>query len=256
MKAVILAGGLGTRLREETEFRPKPMVEIGGMPILWHIMKILYAQGISEFIICLGYKGDYIKDFFLNYEARTHDITLKLGESKGYIQHSDSPSENWTITLANTGASTFTGGRIKKIEKYLLGERFLCTYGDGLADINLSQLLEFHENHGKTATVTSVLPTDRFGAMEINGDSLVTEFSEKPISNKRVNGGFFIFEPEIFDYLDDGSVLERKPLELLSAAGELKAYSHDGFWQPMDTYRETVELNNLWDSNIAPWKIW
>jgi len=256
MKAVILAGGLGTRLREETEFRPKPMVEIGGMPILWHIMKILYAQGISDFIICLGYKGDYIKDFFLNYEARTHDITVKLGESKGYIQHSDSPSENWTITLANTGASTFTGGRIKKIEKYLLGERFLCTYGDGLANINLSQLVEFHENHGKTATVTSVLSTDRFGAMEINGDSLVTKFSEKPISNKRVNGGFFIFDPEIFDYLDDGSVLEREPLELLSAAGELKAYSHDGFWQPMDTYRESVELNNLWDSNMAPWKIW
>lgn len=256
MKAVILAGGMGTRLREETEFRPKPMVEIGGRPILWHIMKTLSSQGINDFVICLGYKGDYIKDFFMNYEARTHDITVKLGENEGLVQHSESPSENWTVTLANTGATTMTGGRINKIKKYVENERFLCTYGDGVADIDLSALTKFHMEHGKTATVTSVRPTNRFGAMQIDNNNLVTEFAEKPIAEKRVNGGYFIFEPAVFNYLNDESVLEKEPLERLSSSGELKAYKHDGFWQPMDTYRETIELNELWDANQAPWKIW
>ena len=256
MKAVILAGGLGARLREETEFRPKPMVEIGGRPILWHIMKTLSSQGINDFVICLGYKGDYIKDFFMNYEARTHYITVKLGENEGLIQHSESPSENWNVTLANTGATTMTGGRINKIKRYVESERFLCTYGDGVADINLSALTKFHTAHGKTATVTSVRPTNRFGAMQVDDDDLVTEFAEKPIAEKRVNGGYFIFEPKIFDYLNDDSVLEKEPLERLSSSGELKAYRHDGFWQPMDTYRETIELNELWDANQAPWKNW
>lgn len=256
MKAVILAGGLGARLREETEFRPKPMVEIGGRPILWHIMKTLSAQGINEFVICLGYKGDYIKDFFMNYEARTHDITVKLGENEGLFQHSESPAENWTVTLANTGASTMTGGRINRIKKYVDGERFLCTYGDGVANIDLGALVRFHEEHGRSATVTAVLPTNRFGAMQIDKNDLVTEFTEKPVAEKRVNGGYFIFEPSIFDYLSDESILEKEPLEKLSKSGELKAYMHNGFWQPMDTYRETIELNELWDADQAPWKIW
>jgi len=256
MKAVILAGGLGTRLREETEFLPKPMVEIGGRPILWHIMKTLSSQGINDFVICLGYKGDYIKDFFMNYEARTHDITVKLGENEGLIHHSEFPLENWSVTLAHTGATTMTGGRINKVKKYVENERFLCTYGDGVADINLSALIEFHTEHGKTATVTSVRPINRFGAMQIDDNDFVTKFVEKPIAEKRVNGGYFIFEPEIFSYLNDESVLEKEPLERLSKSGELKAYKHNGFWQPMDTYRETIELNELWGANRAPWKNW
>jgi glucose-1-phosphate cytidylyltransferase len=256
MKAVILAGGLGTRLREETEFRPKPMVEIGGKPIIWHIMKSLSVQGINDFIICLGYKGDTIKDFFINYEARSNDITVKLGKNKSLIQHSDSSPENWTVTLANTGASTMTGGRLNRVKKFVEGETFLCTYGDGVADVNLSTLVSFHQKHGKTATVTSVRPTNRFGALQIDNDNFVREFSEKPVSEKRVNGGFFIFEANIFDFLNDESVLEGEPLEKLSRSGELKAYKHDGYWQPMDTYREVIELNNLWDADKAPWKIW
>jgi glucose-1-phosphate cytidylyltransferase len=256
MKAVILAGGMGTRLREETEFRPKPMVEIGGRPILWHIMKTLSTQGINDFVICLGYKGDYIKDFFMNYESRTHDITVKLGLDEGLIQHSQAPTENWTVTLANTGATTMTGGRINKIKKYVSGEKFLCTYGDGVANIDLDALTKFHAGHGKTATVTSVRPTNRFGAMQVDKDGSVTEFAEKPVAEKRVNGGYFIFEPSIFDYLSDECILEKEPLEKLSKTGELKAYEHEGFWQPMDTYRETIELNELWDANQAPWKIW
>jgi glucose-1-phosphate cytidylyltransferase len=256
MKAVILAGGMGTRLREETEFRPKPMVEIGDRPILWHIMKTLSTQGINDFVICLGYKGDDIKDFFLNYEARTHDISVKLGRNKGVVQHSESNSENWTVTLANTGALTQTGGRINMIKKYVEGERFLCTYGDGLADLNLNALIAYHESHGKIATVTSVRPTNRFGAMQIDDDHSVTKFVEKPLTEKRVNGGYFIFEPGIFNYLNNESTLEKEPLESLALNGELKAYLHDGFWQPMDTYRETIELNELWEKHKAPWKIW
>jgi glucose-1-phosphate cytidylyltransferase len=256
MKAVILAGGMGTRLREETEFRPKPMVEIGGRPIIWHIMKTLSYQGINDFVICLGYKGDYIKDFFMNYEARTHDITVKLGENDGLLQHSESQTENWNVTLVNTGGLTMTGGRINKIKKYVAHERFLCTYGDGVADIDLYALTSFHDMHGKTATVTAVRPINRFGAMQIDINNSVTKFTEKPVDEKRVNGGYFIFEPTIFEFLSDESTLEKEPLERLSSAGELKAYMHNGFWQPMDTYRETLELNELWDSNQAPWKIW
>lgn len=256
MKAVILAGGLGTRLREETEFRPKPMVEIGGRPILWHIMKTLSVQGINDFVICLGYKGDYIKDFFMNYEARTHDITVRLGENEGLVQHSELPTENWSVTLANTGLATLTGGRINKIKKYVSDEKFLCTYGDGVANINLNALTQFHEEHGKIATVTSVRPRNRFGAMQIDKNNIVTQFEEKPVAETRVNGGYFIFEPSIFNYLSNDCALEKEPLEKLSRSRDLMAYRHDGFWQPMDTYRETIELNELWDTNQAPWKIW
>ncbi len=256
MKAVILAGGLGTRLREETEFKPKPMVEIGDRPIIWHIMKNLSSQGIQDFVICLGYKGDLIKDFFLNYQARTHDITINLGSNKGIIQHSVNNSENWNVTLVNTGQNTLTGGRINKIKPFVDNERFLCTYGDGLANINLEELLSFHISHGRIATVTSVRPTNRFGALEIDSQNLVRNFSEKPKFDKWVNGGFFLFEPRIFDYLSDEASLEREPLEALSKNQELLSYKHYGYWQPMDTYREAQELNSIWNSGQAAWKNW
>ena len=256
MKAVILAGGLGTRLREETEFKPKPMVEIGDRPIIWHIMKNLSSQGIQDFVICLGYKGDLIKDFFLNYQARTHDITINLGSNNGIIQHSVNNSENWNVTLVNTGQNTLTGGRINKIKPFVENERFLCTYGDGLANINLEELLSFHISHGRIATVTSVRPTNRFGALEIDSQNLVRNFSEKPKFDKWVNGGFFLFEPRIFDYLSDEASLEREPLEALSKNQELLSYKHYGYWQPMDTYREAQELNSIWNSGQAAWKNW
>jgi len=256
VKAVILAGGLGTRLREETEFRPKPMVEIGGRPILWHIMKILSTQGINEFIICLGYKGDQIKDFFLNYEARTNDITVKIGANKSTIQHSSNNSENWSVTLVDTGVSTLTGARLYQVNKFIGTDRFLCTYGDGLANLQVNELLSFHKSHGKLATVTAVRPVSRFGSMQIDENDTVTEFIEKPIVEKWVNGGFFIFEPEIFNYLDSLTSLEKEPLEKLVRKGDLKSFKHEGFWQPMDTYRESKELNELWEKNQAPWKIW
>ena len=256
LKAVILAGGMGTRLREETEYRPKPMVEVGGRPILWHIMKILSAQGISDFVICLGYKGDQIKDYFINYESRSNDLTVTLGKNGAVVQHSNTITENWNITLADTGLNTMTGGRINRIKKYIENGKFLCTYGDGLANINLKSLLDFHNQHGLGATVTAVRPTNRFGALQIDDKNQVTEFAEKPKTDKWVNGGFFIFEPMIFDYLDDECVLEKTPLEQIAKNGELKAYKHDGFWQPMDTYRESQELNDMWAQGVAPWKIW
>ena len=256
MKAVILAGGLGTRLREETEFRPKPMVEIGGRPILWHIMKILSTQGINEFIICLGYKGDQIKDFFLNYEARTNDITVKIGSNESTIQHFSNNSENWSVTLVDTGISTLTGARLFQINKFVGTDRFLCTYGDGLANLQVNELISFHKSHGKLATITAVRPVSRFGSLQIDKNDLVTEFIEKPRVEKWVNGGFFIFEPEIFNYLDPLTSLEKEPLEKLVRKGELKSFKHEGFWQPMDTYRESKELNELWEKNQAPWKVW
>jgi glucose-1-phosphate cytidylyltransferase len=256
MKAVILAGGLGTRLREETEFKPKPMVEVGQRPILWHIMKNLSTQGINEFVVCLGYKGEMIKDYFLNYAENTHDVTVQLGSKDSMILHNDDIQENWSVTLANTGALTMTGGRIHKIQKYVENEKFLCTYGDGLADIDIGKLSESHAAHQKIATVTAVRPANRFGALELGGDGLVAAFSEKPKSEKWVNGGFFIFEPQVFDYLDQESILEKNPLESIAREGLLNAYQHHGFWQPMDTYREVQELNVLWETDKAPWKNW
>lgn len=258
MKAVLLAGGLGTRLREETEYRPKPMVEIGDKPILWHIMKMLSVQNVQDFVVCLGYKGDVIKEFFINYESRINDITVSLGNStKGkFANNTNSTSESWNVTLANTGAETMTGGRIKKIKKYVDGETFLCTYGDGLANIDLPALLNFHKSHGKIATLTAVRPTSRFGALEILENSSVHAFKEKPQLDQWINGGFFIFNSGIFDYLVDDSPLEAGPLEKLSQDNQLMAYRHSGFWQPMDTYRETQELNALWRDGSAPWKNW
>jgi glucose-1-phosphate cytidylyltransferase len=256
LKAVILAGGLGTRLREETEYRPKPMVEIGEKPILWHIMKNLSSNGFHDFILCLGYKGEQIKDFFLNYDVRLNDSMITIGKNNTVKQINKLDQENWKVILANTGLHTMTGGRIFKVRDYVQGETFLCTYGDGLANINITKLLEFHKSHGKIATVTAVQPTSRFGTLEIDTSKQVKNFSEKPKSEQWINGGFFVFEPRIFEYLDSESTLEKEPLENLAKNNELMAFQHTGFWQPMDTYRETQELNDMWNENIAPWKTW
>lgn len=256
MQVVLLAGGMGTRLREETEYRPKPMVEIGGRPILWHIMKNFSMQGFNEFVVCLGYKGDVIKDYFLNYESRASDITLSLGSKTVRSLHSVSDESDWKITLANTGLLTPTGGRISKVNQYISGDKFLCTYGDGLANVDIKELLKFHESHGKIATLTSVQPTNRFGAVAFDKSGLVTNFFEKPKSESWINGGFFVFDVRIFDYLNEDSTLEREPLEQLVKEEQLMVFKHHQFWQPMDTYRETIELNKMWDDGNAPWKNW
>ena len=256
IKALILAGGLGTRLREETEFKPKPMVEVGGRPILWHIMKNLSIQGINDFSVATGYKGELIKDYFLNYHARNNDITINLGINDSIVHHGLHEESNWSVTIANTGELTMTGGRVFRSLKYLNSERFLCTYGDGLANIDIQKLLEFHLSHGKKATVTTVRPLSRFGVMDVDSRGLVTQFREKPIMDGWVNAGFFIFEERIAEYLDADCVLEQEPLAKLAADGELAAYRHEGFWQPMDTLRESNFLNDLWAKDEAPWKNW
>jgi glucose-1-phosphate cytidylyltransferase len=256
MKAVLLAGGLGTRMREETEFRPKPMVEVGGRPVLWHIMKVLGAQGITDFIICAGYKSEYIKNYFYNDGASNLDFTVRLGDQSSTVFHGSHDEFDWTVTVADTGDSTMTGGRIKMIEKYVQGETFLATYGDGIADINVKALLEFHNSHGKTATMTVTQPTSRFGVVEIEDSGIVSQFREKPKVNDWINMGYFVFKPLVFDYLSLDSVLEDSPLRDLASHKELGAFRHSGFWQPMDTYRESLLLNSLWDKGQAPWKNW
>jgi glucose-1-phosphate cytidylyltransferase len=256
MPAVLLAGGLGTRMREETEYRPKPMVEIGGQPVLWHIMKNLSGGEINEFIVCTGYKGQQIKDYFLNYHTSNHDFTVKLDEHSDVEIHKDEPLEKWKVTVSDTGQNTMTGGRVNKIKKYVDGRRFLVTYGDGLADVDLDELIKFHENHGKIATVSTVRPLSRFGVMDIDAEGAVKKFREKPQVDDWINIGFFIFEPEIFNFLNDDCVLEREPLEALAKQGQLRAFKHHGFWQPMDTFRESLALNELWDQKSAPWKTW
>jgi glucose-1-phosphate cytidylyltransferase len=256
MKAVLLAGGLGTRLREETEYRPKPMVMVGGRPILWHIMKNYAHFDVRDFVVCLGYQGDVIRDYFLNYEARMNDFTVHLG-SKHSVEYHDAHGESdWAVTLAETGAETMTGGRIFRIRQFVEGERFVATYGDGLADVPIDELLRFHEAHGKIATVTTVRPLSRFGVMDIDADGAVSQFREKPQADGYVNAGFFVFEPEIFDYLDADFILEREPLQNLAMDGQLMSYRHDGWWQPMDTYREFQMLNTMWDEGNTPWKLW
>ena len=258
MKAVLLAGGLGTRMREETEYRPKPMVEVGGRPVLWHIMKLLGVQGLKDFIICTGYKSEQIKEYFLDYRARNQDFTVVLGGEVPIDYHGAHGEDDWRVTVADTGMNTMTGGRVKRVQRYVGEETFLCTYGDGIADIDLDALLAFHRSHGKLATVTSVHPVSRFGVLEIDDDGLVRRFKEKPETEGWINIGYFVFEPRVFDYIADSedTVLEQEPLRRLAEDGELAAYRHQGFWQPMDTYREALMLNELWESGQAPWRNW
>ena len=258
MKVVILCGGLGTRLREETEFRPKPLVEVGGRPILWHIMKLYAQQGFHDFVLCLGYRGNMIKDYFLNYEAMNSDFTICLGNKSQIAYHGDHGEQGFAVTLAETGGESMTGGRLKRVAKYLENdERFMVTYGDGLGDVNLQELAKFHASQGKIATVTTFRPVSRFGILDIDDSRRVTTFSEKPRSDAWASAGFFVFERKIFEYLDgDECVLERQPLERLAREGELVAYHHQGFFCAMDTYREYELLNDLWRTDQAPWKKW
>lgn len=256
LKVVILAGGYGTRLSEETVNIPKPMVEIGGKPILWHIMKIYSHYGYNDFIICLGYKGYIIKEYFMNYFMHMSDITVDL--SNGGIKVHNSKAENWKVTLVDTGLDTMTGGRIKRIKDHLNGERFMLTYGDGVGDVNINSLVKFHESHGKLATMTAVQPSGRFGALRINDDKKVVSFVEKPAGDGAwINGGFFVLEPQVIDYIeDDNTTWEREPLENLTKESQLFAYKHEGFWRPMDTLRDKIELERLWSTKEAPWKVW
>jgi glucose-1-phosphate cytidylyltransferase len=255
-KVVLLCGGLGTRLREETEYRPKPMVEVGGRPILWHLMKVYAQQGFNDFVLALGYRGNVIREYFLNYEAMNSDFTVTLGQQAVNL-HDAHGEAGYQVTLAETGPETMTGGRIKRVGRHLGGRTFMATYGDGLADIDLQKLLAFHRAHGKLATVTVVKPRSRFGIIEVSDDARVLSFAEKPVMDSWVNMGFFVFEPEVLEYLDgDACVLEREPLERLAADGQLNAYRHEGFFFAMDTYREYKELNDIWSSGHAPWKNW
>jgi len=259
MKCVILCGGIGTRLREETEYRPKPMVNIGPRPILWHIMKIFAHYGHTDFVLPLGYKGDIIKDYFSHYELMNTDVTIELGKPNGIYLHQSHDEKGWKITLADTGENTLKGGRIKRVQKYVGKETFLLTYGDGVADIDLDKLIKFHRSHGRIATVTGINPLARFGEMQIQGNS-VTSFREKPqdMESGLACGGFFVFEEKVFDYLseEESSDLEYGALERLADEGQLMVYRHDGFWYCMDTLRDVEALNKMWNEGNAPWKIW
>jgi glucose-1-phosphate cytidylyltransferase len=255
MKVGILAGGLGTRLSEETTVRPKPMVEIGGQPILWHIMQIYAAQGFNEFVVALGYKGSLIKDYFVNYHLRSSSLTVQL--ATGTVTPRGGKVEDWTVHLLDTGQNTQTGGRVKAIAQFAGHERLMLTYGDGVANVDLRRLLDFHQQHGKLATVTAVRPPARFGGLKFD-DHLITEFTEKPqIGEGWINGGFFVLEPEVIQYIQgDETIFEREPLERLARDGQLAAYQHGDFWQCMDTVRDVQQLENLWSQGRAPWKIW
>ena len=256
MKAILLAGGLGTRLREETEFRPKPMVEVGGRPVLWHIMKNLAHFGVNDFIVAAGYKSDVIKDYFLNYEARNNDFTVRLGDRNALKFHGDHGESDWSVTVADTGDSTMTGGRVFRAARYLDDEPFLVTYGDGLADVDIDALRAWHEKQQRLVTVTTVQPLSRFGVMDVAEAGRVTSFREKPILEGWINIGFFIMQKEALGYLDADCVLEQEPLARLAADAQLTAYRHAGFWQPMDTFREAKLLNEAWDDGHAPWRNW
>jgi glucose-1-phosphate cytidylyltransferase len=257
MKAVILAGGLGTRISEETESKPKPMIEIGGMPILWHILKLYSAHGINEFVICCGYKGYVIKEYFANYFLHMSDVTFDMANNKMEVHHRY--VEPWKITLIDTGAETMTGGRLKRVAQFVKDEEAFCfTYGDGLSDVNITKLIDFHKSHGKKATLTAVYPPGRFGAIDIHADHHITSFKEKPKGHGgMISGGFFVLSPEVINLLnDDSTVWEREPLERLAQQSGVLAYQHHGFWQPMDTLRDKKYLEELWSSGSAPWKSW
>jgi glucose-1-phosphate cytidylyltransferase len=255
MKVVILAGGLGTRLAEETVVRPKPMVEIGGFPIIWHIMKLYGHFGFTEFIICLGYKGYVIKEYFNNYAMHMSDVTVDMRRGSVVVHRNN--AEDWRVSLIDTGQATMTGGRIKRVLPYIDDDQFCLTYGDGLADVNVQELLKFHRDHGRKATVTAVRPPARFGHLHMAGDK-VTGFDEKPIDHGGlINGGFFVLSKDIDDYIEgDATVWEREPMERLAAKGELMAFPHMGFWQPMDTLRDRTLLEDAWSRGDAPWKLW
>jgi glucose-1-phosphate cytidylyltransferase len=256
MKVVLLAGGLGTRLSEETVLRPKPMVEIGGMPILWHIMKIYSSHGFNDFVVCLGYKGYVIKEYFANYFLHKSDVTINLKDNS--VKVHDSKAEPWTITLVDTGNESMTGGRIKRIQPHVGNEPFMLTYGDGVGNVNIKALVEFHKKKGKQCTVTSVQPSGRFGALNLTEDESVHSFMEKPKGDGAwINGGFFVCEPTVFDYIDgDSTVWEREPMEKIAAQGQMVAFKHEGFWKPMDTLRDKQELEEDWQKNKAQWKTW
>jgi glucose-1-phosphate cytidylyltransferase len=257
MKVVILAGGLGTRLSEETIIKPKPMVEIGGMPILWHIMKIYSSYGYNDFVICLGYKGYIIKEFFNNYFLHKSDITVDLKKNKVIFNESD--AEPWTITLVDTGLDSMTGGRIKRIQKHIGKKPFFLTYGDGLSDVNIPELLDTHKKSKKYLTVTSVQPQGRFGALNLSPSNGVLSFLEKPKGDGSwINGGYFVCQPEVFDYISgDETIFEKDPMEKIANEGQMQAYLHNGFWRPMDTLRDKIELEELWNlNNKTPWKKW
>lgn len=256
MKVVLLAGGLGTRLSEETVSRPKPMVEIGGSPILWHIMKIYASHGFNEFVICLGYKGYVIKEYFANYFLHQSDVTFDMKENKMEIHNSQ--AEPWKVTLVDTGFDTMTGGRVKRVQQYLNNEPFLLTYGDGVGSINIREVVDFHRQSNKFLTVTAVQPSGRFGALDISNNNTVLSFMEKPKGDGAwINGGFFVCQPEVLDYISgDSTIFEKEPLENIASNGQMTAYKHSGFWKPMDTLRDKQELENLWASGEAPWKNW
>lgn len=255
MKAVILAGGLGTRISEETHLKPKPMIEIGGMPMLWHIMKTYSAYGINDFVICCGYKGYIIKEYFANYFLHRSDVTIDLKNNKMDVHHKF--AEPWTVTLVDTGIETMTGGRLKKIKEYVEKGTFCFTYGDGLSNIDIKKLIEFHKTKSKISTVTAVQPPGRFGMLEIQNDE-IQKFVEKPAGDGVwINGGFFVLEPEVFDYIqDENTIWEREPLEKLAKENQISAFKHYDFWQPLDTLRDKNVLEDLWNSGNAPWKVW
>jgi glucose-1-phosphate cytidylyltransferase len=256
MKVVILAGGLGTRLSEETVLKPKPMVEIGGMPILWHIMKTYSKYGFNDFVVCLGYKGFVVKEYFANYFIHKSDVTIDLKSNS--VEVHDTQAEPWKITLVDTGDNSMTGGRIKRIQKHIGNETFMLTYGDGVADININTLVDFHKKNNKYCTVTAVQPSGRFGLLNINEENQVNSFFEKPKGDGSwINGGYFVCEPQIFDFIDgDETIWEKNPMERIATEGQMCAFKHQGFWRPMDTLKDKMDLNDMWNQNNAPWKIW
>lgn len=257
MKVVLLAGGLGTRISEESHLKPKPMIEIGGKPILWHVMKEYSRYGFNDFIICAGYKQHVIKEYFANYYLHNSDITFDFAADNQITVHNN-VAEPWKVTIVDTGLNTMTGGRVKRIKDYVGDETFMLTYGDGVCDVNIADLLEFHRDHGKIGTMTAIKISQRFGVLDIAPNGTVETFREKDVNDgARINGGYMVLEPKIFDYIDDDTtVFEKKPLESLVELGELKAYKHNGFWQCMDTKREMDMLEELWASGQAPWKTW
>ena len=258
MKVVLLAGGFGSRISEESQFKPKPMIEIGGMPILWHIMKEYELYGHTEFIICAGYKQEYIKDWFASYFLHNSDVSFDFRQGKNEMTIYHSQIEPWKVTVVDTGYNTMTGGRIKRIQEYVGGEPFLMTYGDGVCDVDINKLIEFHKSHGKKATLTAVVQAQDKGVLNIDSDNSVKSFREKNIKDGApINAGYMVLEPKIFDFIEgDSTVFEKEPLETVAKMGELKAYMFDGYWQCMDTKREMDKLNELWDSGKAPWKSW